>query len=129
MSPCRQRQVFGALFALTFACFALPAYAAGNGFALDVRSLHAKRTPSGYTLTGEALVRDPCEGARFATVREGSSPVTFAVQEFRPAKNADRLCIQRIIWIELAPYAVKRAYPPRWITVRALAKSYRVRIH
>lgn len=94
--------------------------------ALDLRELRARRTAEGYVLTGEALVNDPCQAARFDSSSLTSSPPQFNLDQFRSPKKMGMMCIQRLAWITVEPRTVTSAKPPAYVTVRAKQVIVRV---
>ena len=86
--------------------------------ALDARSLRARRTTGGYTLTGQALVRDACTAARFDRVLGNIFPPQFNLSQFRRPGTLGLLCIQRLTWVNAIPKNVVSAAPPRYVSVR-----------
>jgi len=98
------------------------------GPALDGRYLRARRTPTGYTLSGQALAKDACQAARFDRVMGTIFPPEFTLGQFRRPGTLGLLCIQRLTWVTVPPLMVASQYPPNWITVRTQKHSYRVSI-
>jgi len=96
------------------------------GLALDARALRARRTGSGYTLTGQALVRDACTAARFDRFLGNIFPPQFNLDQFRRPGTLGLLCIQRLTWVTAAPQSVVSAAPPHWVTVRTQKGFQRV---
>jgi hypothetical protein len=96
------------------------------GLALVARSLRARRTATGYTLTGQALVRDACTAARFDRVLGNIFPPQFNLDQFRRPGTLGLLCIQRLTWVTAAPQSVVSAAPPHWVTVRTRKGFQRV---
>ena len=94
--------------------------------ALDARYLRARRTATGYTLTGQALVRDACTAARFDRLLGNIFPPLFNLDQFRRPGTMGLLCIQRLTWVNATPQTVVSAAPPRWVTVRTQKGSQRV---
>ncbi|MBV8371126.1 MAG: hypothetical protein JO036_19600 [Candidatus Eremiobacteraeota bacterium] len=103
-----------------------PAMPPTVGLALDARALRARRTPTGYTLTGQALVRDACTAARFDRVLGTIFPPQFNLDQFRRPGTLGLLCIQRLTWVTAAPKSVVSAAPPHWVTVRTQKGFLRV---
>lgn len=96
--------------------------------ALDARSLHARRTRTGYTLTGEALVNDACQAARFDPSLLTIFPPQFNLDQFRRPDRRGMMCIQRLIWVTAQPRVVTSTKPPAYITVRTKKRVIRVPI-
>ncbi len=96
------------------------------GLALDARALRARRTRTGYTLTGQALVRDACTAARFDRFLGNIFPPQFNLDQFRRPGTLGLLCIPRLTWVTAAPQSVVSAAPPRWVTVRTQKGFQRV---
>jgi hypothetical protein len=84
---------------------AVPTQSPGT-IALDARALRAKRTARGYTLGGQALVKDACQAARFDYIRAIIFPPQFDVVQFRRPGTAGLLCIQRLTWVTIAPRTI-----------------------
>jgi hypothetical protein len=96
--------------------------------ALDLREMRARRTLHGYILTGEALVNDPCQAARFDPSLLTIYPPQFNLVQFRSPKKMGVMCIQRLAWVAAQPRMVTSAKPPAYITVRAQKVIVRVPI-
>lgn len=96
--------------------------------ALDARSLRARRTRSGYTLTGQALVNDACQAARFDPSLLTIYPPQYNLDQFRRPDRMGMLCIQRLTWVTAMPRTVKSTKPPAYITVRTKKGATRVYI-
>ncbi|HEY0381296.1 MAG TPA: hypothetical protein VGC72_03760 [Candidatus Elarobacter sp.] len=96
--------------------------------ALDAHSLRAQRTPTGYTLTGQALVNDPCYAARFDPSPLRIYPPQYNLDQFRRPDRMGMLCIQVLTWVAAQPRAVTSAKPPNSITVRTKNGVIRVPI-
>jgi hypothetical protein len=96
--------------------------------ALDARSLHARRTRTGYTLTGEALVNDACQAARFDPSLLTIFPPQFNLDQFRRPDRRGMLCIQRLMWVTAQPRVVTSTKPPAYVTVRTKKRVIRVAI-
>jgi hypothetical protein len=96
--------------------------------ALDARELRARRTANGYVLTGEALVNDPCQAARFDSSPLTIFPPQFNLDQFRSPKKMGMLCVQRLAWVAVQPRTVTSAKPPAYITVRTQKTILRVPI-
>ncbi|MBV8299066.1 MAG: hypothetical protein JO083_05940 [Candidatus Eremiobacteraeota bacterium] len=103
-----------------------PAMPPTVGLALDARALRVRRTATGYTLTGQALVRDACTAARFDRVLGTIFPPQFNLDQFRRPGTLGLLCIQRLTWVTAAPKSVVSAAPPHWVTVRTQKGFLRV---
>jgi hypothetical protein len=96
--------------------------------ALDARSLRARRTRSGYTLTGQALVNDPCQAARFDPSLLTIYPPQYNLDQFRKPGSMGKLCIQRLAWVTAMPRTVSSMKPPAYVTVRTKKGTTRVSI-
>jgi hypothetical protein len=96
--------------------------------ALDARYLRAVRTATGYTITGQALVKDACQAARFDQVLGNIFPPFYNLNQFRRPGILGISCIQRLTWVTVAPKSVTSAAPPRWITVHTQKGTVRVPI-
>lgn len=94
--------------------------------ALDGRYLRARRTASGYTLTGQALAKDACQGARFDRVLGNLFPPEFYLNQSRRPGTMGLMCVQRLTWVTVAPLMVASKARPNWVTVRTKKKAYRV---
>jgi hypothetical protein len=103
-----------------------PTAAPAGQLALDARSLRAHRTMTGYTLTGQALVKDACQAARFDQFLGNIFPPLFNLNQFRRPGTMGMLCVQRLTWVTAQPKAVTSAAPPRYVTVHTLKASVRV---
>ena len=103
-----------------------PTVVPAGRLALDARSLRAHRTPAGYTLTGQALVNDACQAARFDQFLGNIFPPLFNVNQFRRPGTMGLLCIQRLTWVTVQSKAVTSAAPPRYVTVHTQKASVRV---
>jgi hypothetical protein len=103
-----------------------PTAAPAGQLALDARSLRARRTPTGYTLTGQALAKDACQAARFDQFLGNIFPPLFNLNQFRRPGTMGMLCIQRLTWVTAQPNAVTSAAPPRYVTVHTRKASVRV---
>jgi hypothetical protein len=97
-----------------------------GGLALDARSLRARRTPSGYTLTGQALVNDACQAARFDRVLGNIFPPLYNLDQFRRPGTMGLLCVMRLTWVTVPPKVVTSAAAPRFVTVHTRKGSVRV---
>ncbi len=86
--------------------------------AIDARSLRARRRAGGYTLTGQALVKDACQAARFTQFLGNIFPPQFDVVQYRRPGTPGLLCMQRLTWVTTQPLNVTSAAPPRYVTVR-----------
>jgi hypothetical protein len=96
--------------------------------ALDLREMRARRTAHGYVLTGEALVNDPCQTARFDPSLLTIFPPQFNLVQFRSPKKMGAMCIQRLAWVAAQPRLVTSAKPPAYVTVRTQKVIVRVPI-
>jgi hypothetical protein len=96
--------------------------------ALDARYLLGRRTATGYTLTGQALVKDACTAARFDQFLGNIFPPQFNLNQFRRPGTQGLLCIQRLTWVTATPKSVVSAAPPRYVTVRTKKGFTRVPI-
>ena len=105
-----------------------PAPGVSGVLALDAHSLRAHRTPTGYTLTGEALVNDPCYAARFDPSPLRIYPPQFDLNQFRRPDRRGMLCIQVLTWVTAQPRAVTSAQSA-YVTVRTKEGATRVPIN
>jgi hypothetical protein len=96
--------------------------------ALDARGLRARRTATGYVLTGEALVNDPCQAARFDPSLLTIHPPQFNLDQFRRPDRKGFMCIQKLAWVTAPAWTVTIAKPPAYVTVRTKAGVTRVPI-
>jgi hypothetical protein len=96
--------------------------------ALDARALRGTRTPTGYRLTGQALVKDACTAAKFTQFLGNIFPPLFNVVQYRRPGTMGMLCIQRLTWVTIQPLASTSAAPPRYVTVHTQKGSTRVPI-
>jgi hypothetical protein len=96
--------------------------------ALDARYLRGRRTPTGYTLSGQALVKDACTAARFDRLLGNVFPPQFNLNQFRRPGTLGLLCIPRLTWVAATPKRVVSAAPPRYVTVRTQKGFTRVPI-
>jgi hypothetical protein len=94
--------------------------------ALDLRDVRARRTADGYVLTGEALVNDPCQAARFDSSLLKIYPPQFNLDQFRSPKKMGMLCIQVLAWVTAQPRTVTSAKPPAYVTLRSKNGMVRV---
>ena len=94
----------------------------------DARALRAKRTATGYALTGQALVNDACQAARFDPSLLTIFPPQFNLVQFRRPGTMGLLCAMRLTWVTATPRTVTSQHPPAYITVRTQARTYRVPI-
>jgi len=94
--------------------------------ALDARYLRARRTAGGYTLTGQALVNDACQAARFDRFLGNVVPLQFNMNQFRRPGTMGLLCIQRLTWVTAQSRSVTSLAPPRYVTVRTKKGLIRV---
>src|ERR1700681_5021834 len=109
----------------TIAPVVSPAVVPAGRLALDARSLRAHRTPVGYTLTGQALVNDPCKAARFDQFLGNIFPPQFDAHQFRRPGTMGLLCGPHLTWVIVQPKAVTSAAPPSYITVHTQKGSVR----
>lgn len=100
----------------------------GGTPALDARHLQARRTRSGYMLTGQALVNDACQAARFDRFIGNVYPPLFNLNQFRRPGTMGMLCIQHLMWVSAQARNVISAAPPRYVTVRTKKGATRVPI-
>jgi hypothetical protein len=91
---------------------------ASLGAALDARSLRARRTKTGYTLTGQALVNDACRAARFDRFLGDVFPPQFNLNQFRRPGTRGLFCVQRLTWVTATPETVTSTASPPYATVR-----------
>ena len=96
--------------------------------ALDARYLRGARTPAGFRLTGQALVKDACTAAKFAQFLGNIFPPQFNLVQYRRPGTMGLLCIQRLTWVTTVPLNVTSAAPPRYVTVRTQKGYTRVPI-
>jgi hypothetical protein len=96
--------------------------------AIDARSVHARRTRSGYMLTGQALVKDACQAARFDPSLLTIFPPQFNLDQFRSPSKMGMMCVQRLIWVTAQPRSVTSMKPPAYVTVRTQKRVIRVAI-
>ena len=100
-----------------------------NGpLALNARNLRARRTATGYVLTGQAQVIDACQAARFDPSMLTIYPPQYDLHQFRAPGKMGMLCIQRLMWIAATPRTVPSTKPPAYITVRTQKGATRVPI-
>jgi hypothetical protein len=78
----------------------------------------ARRTKTGYTLTGQALVNDACQAARFDRFLGDVFPPQFDLTQFRRPGTQGMFCIQRLTWVTPTPKVVTSAAPPRYVNLR-----------
>ena len=81
-------------------------------------NLRGRRTATGYTLSGQALVKDACTAARFDQFLGDIFPPQYNLNQFRRPGTMGMLCIQRLTWVTAMPKSVTSAAPPRYVTVR-----------
>jgi hypothetical protein len=103
-------------------------HAAPATLAIDARSLRAYRTAAGYTLTGQALVKDACQSARFDRLLGNIFPPQFNLDQFRRPGTLGMLCIEHLTWVTAEQRTVTSAHPPRYVTVRTQKRATRVPI-
>jgi hypothetical protein len=96
--------------------------------AIDARSLHARRTRTGYTLTGQAQVKDACQAARFDPSLLTIYPPQFNLDQFRSPSKMGMMCVQRLIWVTAQPRVVTSSKPPAYVTVRTQKRVIHVPI-
>ena len=96
--------------------------------ALDARRLLARRTALGYTLTGQALVKDGCQAARFDPSLLTIYPPQFNLIQFRRPGTMGMMCVMTLRWISAQPRSVTSSAPPRYVTVRTQKGITRVPI-
>jgi hypothetical protein len=87
--------------------------------ALDARYVRARRSAGGYVLSGQALVKDACQSARFTRVLGNIFPPQFDVVQYRRPGTLGLLCIQRLTWVTAQPLNVTSAAPPRYVSVHS----------
>ena len=95
--------------------------------ALDARPCAPARA-AGYTLTGQALVKDPCQAARFDPSLLTIYPPQYNLDQFRVPGSMGMLCIQRLTWVTATPRMVSSTNPPAYVTVRTKKGATRVSI-
>jgi hypothetical protein len=113
---------------MTIAPLASPAAGVLGVLALDARRLRARRTASGYTLTGQALVKDACQAARFDPSLLTIFPPQLNLVQFRRPGTMGMLCIMRLTWVTAQPRMVTSTHPPAYVTVRTKKGVTRVPI-
>jgi len=96
--------------------------------ALAARSLRARRTSGGYTLTGQAQVTDACQLARFDPSLLTIYPPQYNLVQFRDPKKKALLCAPHLMWITAIPRRVSSMKPPGYVTVRTRKGAKRVPI-
>ncbi len=99
-----------------------------GALALDARYLRARRTSTGYTLSGQALVNDACQAARFDPSLLTIYPPQYNLTQFRDPRKKNMMCVQRLIWVTAVPRRVSSTKPPPYITVRTNKGAKRVNI-
>ena len=99
-----------------------------SALVLDARYLRAHRTAAGYTLTGQALVKDACQTARFDPSLLTIFPPQFNLDQLRRPGTMGMLCIQRLTWVTAQQRTVTSAHPPAYVTVRTQKGATRVPI-
>lgn len=87
--------------------------------AIDARALRARRTPPGFVLSGQALVKDGCQAARFDYFQGNVFPPEFNLKQFRRPGTMGMLCIQKLTWVSAAPRAVRASSGQKTVTVHA----------
>jgi hypothetical protein len=85
--------------------------------AIDARGLRAQRTAPGFTISGQALVKDACQSARFDFFPGNIFPPQFNLNQFRNPKMMGVLCVPRLRWVAAAPRAVRAAKGQKTVTV------------
>lgn len=100
----------------------------GGPLALDARYLRGTKTETGYRLTGQALVKDPCNTARFTQVLGNIFPPQYNVVQYRSPAKMGVLCVQRVIWATIRPIDVTGGGSLRYVTVRTQKGFARVPI-
>ena len=85
--------------------------------AIDARKLSARRTSTGFMLSGQALVKDPCQSARFDFFPGNIFPPQFNLVQFRNPKMMGVMCVARTRWVAAAPRAVRGAQGQKTVTV------------
>jgi len=96
------------------------------GLALDGRNLRARRTASGYTVSGQALVKDACQAARFDRIHGNLFPPQLYLSQVRRPGTMGMMCIQRLTWVTAPALLVPSKALPNSITVQTTKRSYRV---
>lgn len=97
---------------------------AGLPLALDGASLKASKTASGFSLSGQADVSDPCHAARF--VLSSMRPLRYDLVQFRRLDKIGVMCIMRTAWVTAAPLAVATVRTPAAVIVRTQKTSYSI---
>jgi hypothetical protein len=90
--------------------------------ALDARSLRARRTAKGFTLTGQAEVKDACQAARFDIFEGTVFPAQFNVTQFRRPGTLGLMCAQRLTWVTVQLRAVRALSTQATVTVHTLRR-------
>jgi len=96
--------------------------------AFDARYLRGTRTATGYRLTGQAEVRDACTAAKFQRLLGNIFPPFYNVVQYRRPGTLGLLCIQRLIWVPIAPLNVTATARPRYVNVHTVKGTTRVPI-
>jgi hypothetical protein len=85
--------------------------------AIDARGLRARRTAAGFTLSGQGLVKDACQSARFDFFPGNIFPPQFNLNQFRNPKMMGVMCIARLRWVPAAPRDVRATKGQKTVTV------------
>jgi hypothetical protein len=93
---------------------------------IDARFVRARRTATGYTLTGQALVKDACTSARFDQYKGNVFPPLFNLDQDRRPGTFGLLCVARRTWVTAMPKVVSSSAPPHWISVHTQKGTSRV---
>ena len=96
--------------------------------AIDARGLTARRTATGFTLGGQAEVKDGCQGARFDFFPGRIFPPQYNLDQFRRPGTMGMMCIQKVMWVPAAPRAVVASKTQRTVTVHTQKRAYAVPI-
>jgi len=107
--------------------FAAPALnPAALPLAFDGSSLKATKTASGFELSGQAYVSDPCHAARF--VLSSMKPLQYDLVQFRRPDKIGMMCIMRLEWVTAAPLAVATDRIPATVLIRTQKNSSSISI-
>ena len=94
--------------------------------ALDARNLRATRIVTGYQLSGQAEVRDACTAAKFQRLLGNVFPPFYNIVQYRRPGTMGMFCIQRLIWVTIAPLNVTAPSRPRYVNVHTAKGTTRV---
>jgi hypothetical protein len=96
--------------------------------ALDARGLRARRTATGFVLSGQAEVNDACQAARFDFFAGNIFPPQFNANQFRRPGTLGLFCAMRLTWVTVQPRAVRAMQGQRTVTVLTKKGATVVRI-